>query len=231
MDLHPSEFYPLFRSWRNRAWFKLAEPTASNSLLCRDQKPLHCEILARRMEEKDWMQRLFGRILKPSMADLGVEKWIASLADIPASRLVLLEKLEKTTQDTSGQTSKDSLGKYSHQSASSKMFPTILRVGFEEVAKWPTTTTGLSKLRRACLQHGSWCSSPRERLFILAYSDSFRITCKIQNSTEKWSMEEEGMVNLQTKLLLHHWQEKWSKRWERSIACQTILQPNKFSEK
>jgi hypothetical protein len=47
------------------------------------------------------------------MANLGVEKWIASLADIPASRLVLLEKnLEKTTQDTSGQPEQSRLAKW-----------------------------------------------------------------------------------------------------------------------
>jgi len=44
------------------------------------------------------------------MASLGVELWIASLADIPASLLVSLEKnLETKTQDTSGQKSKDLL--------------------------------------------------------------------------------------------------------------------------
>ena len=97
------------------------------------------------------MQRLFGRILKPSMADLGVEKWIVSLADIPASRLVLLEKnLEIKTQDISGPTSKDSSKKSSHQSASLKMSPTIYELDLKKSQM--TYDNWVIKLRQACLQ-------------------------------------------------------------------------------
>jgi hypothetical protein len=85
------------------------------------------------------------------MANLGAEKWIASLADIPASRLVLLEKnLEKTTQDISGLTSKDSLPKSNHQSASSKMSPTIYELDLKKSQM--TYDNWVTKLRRACLQ-------------------------------------------------------------------------------
>lgn len=114
-------------------------------------KPLRAKSWLAAWKRKDWMQRLFGRILKPSMADLGAAKWIASLADIPASRLVLLEKnLAQTTQDTSGQTSNDSSQKSSHQSASLKMSPTIYELDLKKSQmtydKWVT------KLRQACLQ-------------------------------------------------------------------------------
>ncbi len=85
------------------------------------------------------------------MANLGVEKWIASLADIPASRLVLLEKNSaQTTQDISGQTSNDSLGKFSHQSASLKMFPTIYELDLKKSQM--TYDNWVIKLRQACLQ-------------------------------------------------------------------------------
>ena len=114
-------------------------------------KPLRAKSWLAAWKKKDWIKRLFGRILKPSMANLGVEKWIASLVDIPASRLVLLEKnLEKTTQDISGQTSNDSFKKSSHQSASSKMFPTIYELDLKKSQM--TYDNWVTKLRQACLQ-------------------------------------------------------------------------------
>ena len=114
-------------------------------------KPLRAKSWLAAWKKKDWMQRLFGRILKPSMANLGVEKWIASLADIPASRLVLLEKnLEKTTQDISGQTSNDSSKKSNHQSASLKMSPTIYELDLKKSQM--TYGNWVIRLRLACLQ-------------------------------------------------------------------------------
>ena len=114
-------------------------------------KPLRAKSWLAAWKKKDWMQRLFGRILKPSIVCLGVEKWIASLADIPASRLVLLEKnLEKTTQDTSGQISKESLPKSNHQSASLKMSPTIYELDLKKSQM--TYDNWVTKLRQACLQ-------------------------------------------------------------------------------
>ncbi len=43
-------------------------------------------IWLRRWKKISWTKRLFSRMLKPSTASLGVEKWLASLADIPAGR-------------------------------------------------------------------------------------------------------------------------------------------------
>ena len=114
-------------------------------------KPLRAKSWLVAWKKKDWIKRLFGRILKPSMANLGVEKWIASLADIPASRLVLLEKnLEKTTQDTSGQTSKNSSQKSSHQFASLKMSEGIYDLDLKRSQM--TYCNWVIKLRQACLQ-------------------------------------------------------------------------------
>ncbi len=111
------------------------------------------------------MQRLFGRILKPSMANLGAEKWIASLADIPASRLVLLEKnLEKTTQDISGQTSNDSSQKSSHQFASLKMSPTIYELDLKKSQM--TYDNWVIKLRQACLQRQKLARLTREKDYL-----------------------------------------------------------------
>lgn len=114
-------------------------------------KHLRVPSLKRACKTKPWMKRLFGRILKPSMAELGVEKWIASLEDIPASHLVSQERsLLKKTQDTCGQTSKGSLQKSNHQSASLKMS--------EDIYDWDlnksqmTYQAWVTKLRQACLQ-------------------------------------------------------------------------------
>ena len=111
------------------------------------------------------MQRLFGRILKPSMADLGVEKWIASLADIPASRLVSLEKnLEQTTQDTFGLTLNDSSKKSNHQSASLKMSPTIYELDLKKFQM--TYDNWVIKLRQACLQRQKLVLLTKEKDFL-----------------------------------------------------------------
>jgi hypothetical protein len=111
------------------------------------------------------MKRLFGRILKPSMANLGVEKWIASLADIPASRLVLLEKnLDKKTQDISGPTSNDSSQKFSHQFASLKMSPTIYELDLKK--SQTTYDNWVTKLRQACLQRRKWVLLTKEKDYL-----------------------------------------------------------------
>ncbi|MDA9818215.1 hypothetical protein N9C35_04160 [Flavobacteriaceae bacterium] len=97
------------------------------------------------------MKHLFGRILKPSTAELGVEKWIASLEDIHASHLVSQEKnLLKKTQDISGQKSKDSSAKLNHQSASLKMSADIYDWDLNKSQM--TYQDWVTKLRQACLQ-------------------------------------------------------------------------------
>ena len=125
-------------------------------------KPLRARSWLAAWKKKDWIKRLFGRILKPSMADLGAAKWIASLADIPASRLVLLEKnLDAMTQDISGQTSSDSSQKLSRQSASLKMCPTIYELDLKKSQM--TYGQWVIKLRQACLQRQKLALLTREK--------------------------------------------------------------------
>lgn len=147
----PSEFYPSVQELEASSLdLNLQSQLLEQSVMSRS-KPLRAKSWLAAWKKKDWMQRLFGRILKPSMADLGVEKWIASLADIPASRLVLLEKnLAQTIQDTSGLTSNDSSQKSSHQSASLKMSPTIYELDLKKSQM--TYDKWVIKLRQACLQ-------------------------------------------------------------------------------
>ncbi len=147
----PSEFYPsaqelgesnLDLSWRSQ----LLEQSAMSR-----SKPLRARSWQNAWKKKDWIKHLFGRILKPLMASRGVELWIASLADIPVSHLVLLEKsLAIKIQDISGQISKDLFKKSSRQSASLKMFPTIYELDLKKSQM--TYDNWVIKLRQACLQ-------------------------------------------------------------------------------
>jgi hypothetical protein len=146
----PSEFYPSAQesaelnsdlSWQSQ----LLEQSAMSK-----SKPLRARSWLAAWKKKDWMQRLFGRILKPSMASLGVEKWIASLADIPVSHLALQEEnWETKTQDISGQKLNDSSQKSNHQSASLKMLAGIYDLDLKKSQM--TYKQWVIKLRQACL--------------------------------------------------------------------------------
>jgi len=147
----PSEFYPSVQELAELSLDLNSQSQLLEQFVMSRSKPLRAKSWLAAWKKKDWMQRLFGRILKPSMANLGVEKWIASLADIPASRLALLEKnLEKTTQDISGQTSNDSSKKSNHQFASLKMSPTIYELDLKKSEM--TYDNWVIRLRQACLQ-------------------------------------------------------------------------------
>ena len=147
----PSEFYPSVaeseESSLDSSWlFQNLEQSVTSRT-----KALRAVSWKRACKTKPWMKRLFGQILKPSMAELGVEKWIASLEDIRASHLVLQEKnLEKKTQDTYGQKLNDSSKKLSRQSASLKMSVDIYDWDLNKSQM--TYQNWVIKLRQACLQ-------------------------------------------------------------------------------
>ena len=125
-------------------------------------KHLRAPSLKRACKTKSWIKHLFGQILEPSMAELGVEKWIASLEDIHASHLVLQEKnLEKKIQDISGQKLNDSLGKLSHQSASLKMSADIY--DWDLNRSQMTYQNWVIKLRQACLQRRKQVARIKEK--------------------------------------------------------------------
>jgi hypothetical protein len=68
-----------------------------------------------------WMRVLFGRILKPSTAEHGVEQWIASLRDTPASRFQWrANDLANAIQDTYGLTFVERLRERARQLCSSR---------------------------------------------------------------------------------------------------------------
>ena len=114
-------------------------------------KHLRVPSLKRACKTKSWIKHLFGQILEPSMASLGVAKWIVSLEAIHASHLVLQEKsLEKKTQDISGQKLNDSLEKLNPQSASLKMSADIY--DWDLNRSQMTYQNWVIKLRQVCLQ-------------------------------------------------------------------------------
>ena len=158
----PSEFYPSVQELAESSLDLNSQSQLLEQFVMSRSKPLRAKSWLAAWKKKDWMQRLFGRILKPSMANLGVEKWIASLEAIPASRLVLLEKNSaQTTQDISGQTSKDSSKKSSPQSASLKMCPTIYELDLKKSQM--TYDNWVIKLRQACLQRQKLARLTREK--------------------------------------------------------------------
>jgi hypothetical protein len=107
------------------------------------------------------MKRLFGRISKPSTANLGVESWIASLAATRASRSLLLENSKApTTPGTSGLTSPESSPKSAPESASLKTSPTIYEWDSEKSGK--TFDQWVTALRQGCLQRRKSAQLTRE---------------------------------------------------------------------
>jgi len=161
----PSEFYPYVQELAESSLDLSSQSQLLEQSVMSRSKPLRAKSWLAAWKKKDWMQRLFGRILKPSMASRGVEKWIASLADIPASRLALLEKNSaQTTQDISGQTSSDSSKKSSHQSASLKMCPTIYELDLKKSQM--TYDNWVTKLRQACLQRRKLVLLTKEKDFL-----------------------------------------------------------------
>jgi len=114
-------------------------------------KHLRVPSLKRACKTKSWIKHLFGQILEPSMAKIGVAKWIASLEAIHASHLVSQEKnLEKKTQDISGQKLNDLSKKSNRQSASLKMSADIYDWDLNKSQM--TYQNWVTKLRQACLQ-------------------------------------------------------------------------------
>ena len=78
-------------------------------------------------KKESWMMHLFGQIPQPSMATLGLEKWIGSLGDSPANPGQSQEnEKENKTKDGFGMTSSKSVCRYDPKDSSWKMFQASL---------------------------------------------------------------------------------------------------------
>ena len=79
------------------------------------------EYWQKRWKEDSWMTHLFGQIPQPSIANLGLEKWIGSLGDSHVSHGQLQEaEKEKKTKDGSGMISGILLARYNQKESSWK---------------------------------------------------------------------------------------------------------------
>ena len=86
-------------------------------------KPTRSRHWSRRWELMPWLRRLFGRTLRPSEAESGVERWIMSLRESPASPTAPQGSiLESKTPETSGPTSGESSGRFDPALSLWKMF-------------------------------------------------------------------------------------------------------------
>lgn len=123
----------------------------------------------RRAWKRDsYVRRLFGRILKRSTADRGVESWIASLRDTRANRSVAPEVVaDRTILATCGPTSAASLARWNRGSVFSRTSAGICLSGPKKSSG--TFKDWATELRRASLRRrksappidASDCSSSR----------------------------------------------------------------------
>jgi len=114
-------------------------------------KPSLARTWSQRLKRVTWMQRLSGRTLKPSLHKAFEEKYTASLAVIPASRLAVQDsEKEPTTPDTFGRILLESSRQLDLFGASSRTSPDTLpldsRKFIEAYGIWVT------KLRQDSLQ-------------------------------------------------------------------------------
>ena len=120
-------------------------------------KPSPSSTWQRRWKRDAWLKRLCGRICEPSMADRGVESWIASLRATRASRSVSpASVVDRTILDTFGRTSLESLAKWNRQSCFSKTCPAILASASSKspaiFKQWVTALRRASLARRKSAQ-------------------------------------------------------------------------------
>jgi len=102
-------------------------------------------------KSRTWITDLSGMTLKPSMVNLGVAQWIASLLAIPANLSALQEtSSELRTPDTYGPTLPESSEKFALSSASSKTLPTIST--WDSIQSPETYKKWVTALRRHSLQ-------------------------------------------------------------------------------
>ena len=87
----------------------------------------------RRLKKGGWITHLSGRILKPSLHESFVEKFVDSLVDIPANHFRQLgSDKEKKTQDTYGHTSSSTSGQLDLFGVFGKMSKDTPRWGYGE---------------------------------------------------------------------------------------------------
>ena len=101
-------------------------PMLEQSVMSRE-KFRQSQFWSKAWKRESWMTHLFGQIPQPSMAALGLEKWIGSLEDSHANHGQSQEKEKaQKTKDGFGMTSSKSLCRYNPQDSSWRMFQVSL---------------------------------------------------------------------------------------------------------
>lgn len=99
-----------------------------SSLIARS-KPSRVRTWLRRWKRDTWIQHLYGRILKPSLAQPFTAKWTYLLEDIPANHSAQRENDKRqTTPDIYGRTSETQLDLFSRDTAFLKTSKDIFRL-------------------------------------------------------------------------------------------------------
>jgi len=107
----------------------------------------------KRWKAEHWIQLLYGRICDPSMARLGVARWISCLRDTRANLSASQDpERGRTILVTCGHTSEGSSGNVDRHSSSSKTWPAICRLedtkSSETFKAWAIALRRASSLRR-----------------------------------------------------------------------------------
>ena len=111
-------------------------------------KPSSKQTWLRRLKKGGWITHLSGRILKPSLHESFVEKFVDSLVDIHANHSVQqASDKEKKTQDTYGHTSSSTSGQLDLFGAFGKMSQDTPRWGYGESCPiWKKKVTELRQV-------------------------------------------------------------------------------------
>ena len=108
-------------------------------------KPSQSTTWLKRWKQNKWIQHLFSLMLKPFLTDSFIERYTASLEDIPVSHSAVQENgLEKKTQGISGPTSQMELFSANRTGYFSRMLRDIsLRGSYKSSPIWKKWVTGL----------------------------------------------------------------------------------------
>ena len=149
----PPEYCPSVPEAEDSTWASNSLPQLLAQSVTLNGKHSPSRSWLRRLKKDSWTQLLFGTICEPSRADLGVARWIGSLADSPANPTVTpASERERPTTGTSGQTLPESSEKSDPGFASWKTFQESQNITSTELGQsyrqWVTELRKESSQRR-----------------------------------------------------------------------------------
>lgn len=203
-----------------------ASPWASTIALCvtSSGKPTLRPLSWRGWRTRPWIRLLCGTTCSPSTLDAGVERWISSLRDTPASPSALPANCAaRRTPDTSGPASGKSSPNADPAGSSSRTSPTICGLEAtrspETFSAWGTALRAHCGRRRkqALRTSASGCSSwPTAKVSSGAYSyiqgNHSKPVLNLEGAAKAWPTPAASVINDGEPL------EKWEERRQRNLA-------------